>query len=72
MIDIALYQLEQLGTIYYGSKKEYLLNPTKFQKLEDCRENQNQVFNFAKTNRENKIKKSKQAYWLNYNKAAIL
>ena len=43
-------------------------------KLEDLRENQiYQVpsLQLRQNQRENKIKKSKLAYWLNYNKAAI-
>ena len=43
------------------------------QKLEDWRENQNQAssLQLPQNQRENKIEKSKLAYWLNYNKAVI-
>ena len=51
----------------------YLPNPTRLQKPEDWRENQNQAssLQFRQNQRENKIKKSKLAYWINYDKTAI-
>ena len=51
----------------------YLLSPTKLQKLQDWRENQNQAssLQLCQKQRENRIKRSKLAYQLNYNKAAI-
>ena len=47
--------------------------PDQVAKAKDWRENQNQALSFqlSQNQREKKIKKSKLAYWLNYNKAAI-
>ena len=49
--------------------------PDQEQKLEDWRENQNNQassLQLRQNQRENKIKKSELAYWLNYNKAEYL
>ena len=47
--------------------------PDQVAKAGRWRENQNQAssLQLCQNQRENKIKKSKLAYWLNYNKAAI-
>ena len=49
-----LVKLFLISTFNPQEALNYLLNPTKLQKLEDWKENQNQVFNFTKTQKKTK------------------